>query len=88
MNFICDNPAVKAISFVGSNQAGEYIYQRGSTHGKRVQSNMVRTGDTMLLVVLRDHLPHTAQTPALLIPVRSGCYFPCWQERLKTRSPI
>ena len=60
MNFICDNPAVKAISFVGSNQAGEYIYQRGSTHGKRVQSNMVRTGDTMLLVVLRDHLPHTA----------------------------
>lgn len=41
MNFICDHPAIKAISFVGSNQAGEYIYERGSRNGKRVQSNMV-----------------------------------------------
>lgn len=41
MNFICDHPAIKAISFVGSNQAGEYIYERGSKNGKRVQSNMV-----------------------------------------------
>ncbi|XP_041122205.1 methylmalonate-semialdehyde dehydrogenase [acylating], mitochondrial-like [Polyodon spathula] len=40
VNFICDHPAVKAISFVGSNQAGEYIYERGSKNGKRVQSNM------------------------------------------------
>ncbi|KAJ3613261.1 hypothetical protein NHX12_019511 [Muraenolepis orangiensis] len=40
VNFICDNPAIKAISFVGSNQAGEYIYERGSRNGKRVQSNM------------------------------------------------
>ena len=42
VNFICENPAIKAISFVGSNQAGEYIYEHGSKHGKRVQSNMVR----------------------------------------------
>lgn len=42
VNFICDHPAIKAISFVGSNQAGEYIYERGSRNGKRVQSNMVR----------------------------------------------
>lgn len=41
VNFICDHPAIKAISFVGSNQAGEYIYERGSKNGKRVQSNMV-----------------------------------------------
>lgn len=41
VNFICDHPAIKAISFVGSNQAGEYIYERGSRNGKRVQSNMV-----------------------------------------------
>jgi len=40
VNFICDNPAIKAISFVGSDQAGEHIYQRGSKNGKRVQSNM------------------------------------------------
>lgn len=41
VNFICDHPDIKAISFVGSNQAGEYIYERGSRNGKRVQSNMV-----------------------------------------------
>ena len=40
VNFICDHPAIKAISFVGSDQAGKYIYERGSNHGKRVQSNM------------------------------------------------
>lgn len=41
VNFICDHPAIKAISFVGSNPAGEHIYERGSKNGKRVQSNMV-----------------------------------------------
>jgi len=40
VNFICDAPAIKAISFVGSDQAGQYIYERGSRNGKRVQSNM------------------------------------------------
>ncbi|KAI2805974.1 hypothetical protein BLOT_004985 [Blomia tropicalis] len=40
VNFICDNPHIKAISFVGSDQAGKYIYERGSKNGKRVQSNM------------------------------------------------
>ncbi|PSN40132.1 putative methylmalonate-semialdehyde dehydrogenase [acylating] [Blattella germanica] len=40
VNFICDNPDIKAISFVGSDQAGKYIYERGSRNGKRVQSNM------------------------------------------------
>lgn len=46
VNFICDHPSIKAISFVGSNQAGEYIYGRGSQNGKRVQSNMVRVKST------------------------------------------
>ncbi|KAL1789736.1 methylmalonate-semialdehyde dehydrogenase [acylating], mitochondrial [Sigmodon hispidus] len=40
VNFICDHPDIKAISFVGSNQAGEYIFERGSKNGKRVQANM------------------------------------------------
>lgn len=40
VNFICDNPDIHAISFVGSDQAGQYIYERGSKNGKRVQSNM------------------------------------------------
>jgi malonate-semialdehyde dehydrogenase (acetylating)/methylmalonate-semialdehyde dehydrogenase len=40
VNFICDHPDIRAISFVGSDQAGKYIYERGSRNGKRVQSNM------------------------------------------------
>jgi len=40
VNFICDHPDIKAISFVGGNGAGEHIYKRGSANGKRVQSNM------------------------------------------------
>jgi malonate-semialdehyde dehydrogenase (acetylating)/methylmalonate-semialdehyde dehydrogenase len=37
---ICVNPDIRAISFVGSTQAGEYIWKTGTAHGKRVQSNM------------------------------------------------
>ncbi|KAI8673161.1 hypothetical protein LRP88_02316 [Fusarium phalaenopsidis] len=40
VNFIIDEPAIKAISFVGGNAAGEYIYSRGSANGKRVQANL------------------------------------------------
>jgi len=40
VTFICDSPDIRAISFVGSDQAGKYIYERGSKNGKRVQSNM------------------------------------------------
>ena len=37
---ICKHPDIKAISFVGSNPAGEYIWRTGTHHGKRVQSNL------------------------------------------------
>lgn len=40
VDFILDEPAIQAVSFVGSNKAGEYIYQRASTNGKRVQANL------------------------------------------------
>ncbi|KAI6184299.1 putative methylmalonate-semialdehyde dehydrogenase [acylating], mitochondrial [Aphelenchoides bicaudatus] len=40
VNFICDHPEIKAISFVGSDQAGKYIYERGCKNGKRVQANL------------------------------------------------
>ncbi|KAH8895674.1 Methylmalonate-semialdehyde dehydrogenase [Thozetella sp. PMI_491] len=40
VKFILDEPAIKAISFVGGNAAGEYIYTRGSANGKRVQANL------------------------------------------------
>uniref|UniRef100_A0A6V7W3H8 Probable methylmalonate-semialdehyde/malonate-semialdehyde dehydrogenase [acylating], mitochondrial n=1 Tax=Meloidogyne enterolobii TaxID=390850 RepID=A0A6V7W3H8_MELEN len=40
VKFICQHPDIKAISFVGSDQAGKYIYEEGAKHGKRVQSNL------------------------------------------------
>lgn len=40
VDFICTHPSIKAISFVGSDFVGQYIYEKGSEHGKRVQSNM------------------------------------------------
>jgi malonate-semialdehyde dehydrogenase (acetylating)/methylmalonate-semialdehyde dehydrogenase len=41
VNFICDAPAIKAISFVGSDLAGKYIFARGTANGKRVQVTFV-----------------------------------------------
>lgn len=49
VNFILDEPAIKAISFVGSNRAGEYIYARGSANGKRVQANLGAKNHAVLL---------------------------------------
>ncbi|XP_047508000.1 probable methylmalonate-semialdehyde dehydrogenase [acylating], mitochondrial [Pieris napi] len=40
VNFICDKPDIKAVSFVGGDAAGKHIYSRASANGKRVQSNM------------------------------------------------
>ena len=40
VNFICDHPAIRTISFVGGNAAGQYIHERGSRNGKRVQANL------------------------------------------------
>ena len=40
VNFICDHPDIRAISFVGGDRAGKHIHQRGTANGKRVQCNM------------------------------------------------
>jgi len=40
VNFICDSPPIRAISFVGGDTAGRHIHERGTKNGKRVQSNM------------------------------------------------
>ena len=40
VNFVCDHPLIRAVSFVGSDQAGNYIHDRASRNGKRVQCNM------------------------------------------------
>lgn len=40
VNRICDDPAIKAISFVGGDNAGKHIYDRAIVKGKRVQANL------------------------------------------------
>jgi malonate-semialdehyde dehydrogenase (acetylating)/methylmalonate-semialdehyde dehydrogenase len=54
VNFICDDPDIKAISFVGGDAAGKHIYSRGSANGKRVQANL---GAQNHAVVLDDAEP-------------------------------
>lgn len=49
VNFILHEPAVRAMSFVGSNRAGEYIYRVGSANGKRVQANLGAKNHAVLL---------------------------------------
>ena len=40
VDFICDHPKIRAISFVGGPTAGCYIHARGTANGKRVQANL------------------------------------------------
>ena len=49
VDFILDEPRIKAISFVGSDQAGKYIYTRGTANGKRVQANLGAKNHAVLL---------------------------------------
>lgn len=49
VNFICDNRDIRAISFVGSDRAGKYIYERGAANGKRVQSNLGAKNHAVIL---------------------------------------
>jgi len=37
---ICTHEDIRAVSFLGGNQAGEYIYKTASSYGKRAQVNM------------------------------------------------
>jgi malonate-semialdehyde dehydrogenase (acetylating) / methylmalonate-semialdehyde dehydrogenase len=38
VNGILEHPAIKAVSFVGSQPVAEYVYKTGTAHGKRVQA--------------------------------------------------
>lgn len=46
---ICTHPDIKAVSFVGGNKAGEYIYKTASAHGKRAQVNMGAKNHAVIL---------------------------------------
>ncbi|CAO3598808.1 unnamed protein product [Absidia cylindrospora] len=49
VNYICDEPRIKAISFVGSDVAGKHIYTRGNANGKRVQANLGAKNHAVIL---------------------------------------
>lgn len=40
VNKIIEDPRIKAVNFVGGDNAGKYIYERASKLGKRVQANL------------------------------------------------
>ncbi|KFA81323.1 hypothetical protein S40288_09275 [Stachybotrys chartarum IBT 40288] len=49
VDFLIDNPSIKALSFVGGNSVGEYIHTRGTAQGKRVQANLGAKNHAILL---------------------------------------
>jgi malonate-semialdehyde dehydrogenase (acetylating)/methylmalonate-semialdehyde dehydrogenase len=49
VNRICDDPRIKAISFVGSDRGGAHVYHRGTKNGKRVQSNLGAKNHAVLM---------------------------------------
>lgn len=59
VNFLCDDPWVRAISFVGGNVAGKHIFARATANGKRVQANL---GAKNHAVILPDANPEHAVT--------------------------
>jgi len=49
VNRICRHPNIRAVSFVGGNAAGEHIFEEGTRHGKRVQSNLAAKNHAVVL---------------------------------------
>ena len=63
MNFICDHPDIRAISFVGGDPAGRHIYNRGSANGKRVQVLLRLSNLTLTLTIMFSVVQHGGQEP-------------------------
>lgn len=49
VDFLCDAPLIRAISFVGGNAAGEHIFDRATRNGKRVQANLGAKNHALVL---------------------------------------
>jgi hypothetical protein len=77
VNFICDAPQIRAISFVGGNTAGEHIFDRGTKNGKRVQANLGAKNHVTVLPDADKEAVSTAWTlstsQCLSIDVRIPC---------------
>ncbi|KAJ9106705.1 hypothetical protein QFC20_004036, partial [Naganishia adeliensis] len=49
VNYLCDDPRIKAISFVGGDKAGKHIWDRAGANGKRVQANLGAKNHAILM---------------------------------------
>jgi malonate-semialdehyde dehydrogenase (acetylating)/methylmalonate-semialdehyde dehydrogenase len=49
VNHLCDDPRIKAVSFVGGEGAGMHIYQRCASNGKRSQCNMAAKNHAIIM---------------------------------------
>ncbi|TAQ87447.1 hypothetical protein B7494_g4223 [Chlorociboria aeruginascens] len=49
VNFLCDAPEIRAISFVGGDTAGAHIAERAGRNGKRVQANLGAKNHAVLM---------------------------------------
>ncbi|WCJ18196.1 Malonate-semialdehyde dehydrogenase [Euphorbia peplus] len=49
LNPICDDDDIKAISFVGPNSAGAYVYAKASAKGKRIQSSITAKNHAVVM---------------------------------------
>ncbi|KAG7127375.1 hypothetical protein HYQ45_012666 [Verticillium longisporum] len=61
VDFILEDPVIKAVSFVGGNKAGEYIFNKGSAHGKRVQANLGALSTLVMVGETKEWLPELAE---------------------------
>ncbi|MDP2437622.1 MAG: CoA-acylating methylmalonate-semialdehyde dehydrogenase [archaeon] len=49
VDFLCTAPEVRAVSFVGGDQAGRHIHQLATSNGKRAQCNMAAKNHGVIL---------------------------------------
>lgn len=47
---VCTHEAVRAVSFVGSDAAGEFVYRTGTAHNKRVQANTAAKNHAVVMM--------------------------------------
>ena len=66
VNYICDAPEIKAVSFVGGNEAGQYIHARGTANGKRVQANLGAKNHAVIMPdAPKDHAVNSIVTSSM-----------------------
>jgi malonate-semialdehyde dehydrogenase (acetylating)/methylmalonate-semialdehyde dehydrogenase len=49
VNFLCDHPDIRSLSFVGGDRAGKHIYNTATPRGARVQANLGAKNHAVIL---------------------------------------